>query len=118
MAARPQDLGLLGDADQAADRRPEQDTDAVRRGTTPSTPASVQASCAAPSAISTHRSIRRASFGGATVAGSKPFTSAAIRTGKSLASNAPIVSTPLRPATAAAQDEGTSLPSGVIAPSP
>jgi hypothetical protein len=37
---------------------------------------------------------------------------------KSLASNRVIGPTPERPASSAAQLEGTSLPSGVIAPSP
>ena len=50
--------------------------------------------------------------------GSKPLTSAAMRTGKSLASNASIQSTPLRPATAASQVDCASSPSGVTAPRP
>ena len=50
--------------------------------------------------------------------GSKSFTSAATRTGNSLASNARIQSIPLRPATADSQVEGASLPSGVTAPRP
>ena len=49
---------------------------------------------------------------------SKSLTSAATRTGKSLASNERIQSIPLRPATAASQVERASLPSGVTAPSP
>jgi hypothetical protein len=50
--------------------------------------------------------------------GSKPFTSAAIRTGKPLASNVSMKRTPLLPATAASQVERASLPIGVIAPIP
>ena len=69
----------------------------TRAGSTPLSPASRHASCAAPSARSTFRSIRRASFGGATDVGSKPFTSAAIRTGNSLGSKAWMKSTPLSP---------------------
>jgi hypothetical protein len=51
-------------------------------------------------------------------AGSKSLTSAAMRTGYSLASNALMKSMPLRPATAASQVDRQSLPSGVMAPSP
>ena len=51
-------------------------------------------------------------------AGSKSLTSAAMRTGYSLASNALMKSMPLRPATAASQVDRQSLPSGVTAPSP
>ncbi len=90
----------------------------TRAGSRPLTAASFQASCAAPKASSTLRSIRRASFGGATAAGSKPFTSPAIRTGNSLASKASMKSTPLSPATAARHVDGASSPIGVIAPSP
>ena len=64
------------------------------------------------------RSSLRASFGGTTPAGSKSLTSAATRTGNPLASNERIQSMPLRPATAASQVDGASLPSGVTAPSP
>ncbi len=46
-----------------------------------SSPASVHASFAAATAIRTLRSIRRTSLTGPTVSGSKPFTSAAMRTG-------------------------------------
>jgi hypothetical protein len=52
------------------------------------------------------------------VAGSKPFTSPAIRTGNSLASKLSMKPIPLSPATAAAHVEGASSPIGVIAPSP
>ena len=90
----------------------------TRAGSTPLRPPSRQASCAAPSASRTLRSIRRPSFGGATEAGSKPFTSPAIRTGNSLASKAWMKSMPLSPATAARHVEGASSPIGVIAPSP
>ena len=87
-------------------------------GSAPFTEASRHASCAAPSASRTLRSIRRASLGGATDDGSKPFTSPAIRTGKPLVSKPWMKSTPLSPATAACQVEGASRPIGVIAPSP
>ena len=49
---------------------------------------------------------------------SKPLISPAIRTGKSLGSNAWMKSTPLLPASAARHVEGASSPSGVIAPTP
>ena len=57
-------------------------------------------------------------LGDATVVGSKPFTSAATRTGNADASNVWIQSTPLRPASALSHDVATSLPIGVTAPSP
>ena len=66
----------------------------------------------------TFRSRRLASFGEATCDGSKSFTSAAIRTGNSLASKARMKSIPLSPATAARHVDGASPPSGVTAPSP
>ena len=87
-------------------------------GSTPSSPASSQASCAAATARRTLRSIRRASFGGTSSPGSKPRTSAAIRTGYSEASNASIHPTPLRPDTAESQVDGASSPIGVTAPRP
>ncbi len=90
----------------------------TRAGSRPFTPESRHASCAAPSASRTFRSIRRASFGGATVAGSKPLTSPAILTGNSLASKVSMKPIPLSPATAARQVDGASSPIGVIAPRP
>ena len=75
-------------------------------------PASSTASCAAASASSTFRSSRRASFGGTTRASSKSLTSAAMRTGKPLASKARMKSMPLRPATADSHVDGASLPTG------
>ena len=50
--------------------------------------------------------------------GSKPFTSAAIRTGSPSVSNVEIQSIPLSPASAARQVDGASSPSGVTAPIP
>ena len=94
-AAVAQDVGLLDDPDDAADRRAEDDPDAVRVEAVQ--PASASASCAAASANRTLRSIRRASFGGASPVGSKSFTSAAMRTGNPLASNAWMKSIPLSP---------------------
>src|SRR5215210_5474494 len=91
----------------------------TRFGSKPLRPASSIASLPAATASTTLRSRRRASFGETTSAGgSKSFTSAAMRTADSLASNAVIQSMPLRPATAASQVAGASLPSGVTAPSP
>ena len=87
-------------------------------GSNPFRPASPTASLAAATAKRTFRSSLRASFGGTTPAGSKSLTSAATRTGNSLASNERIQSMPLRPSTAARHVEGASLPSGVTAPSP
>ena len=85
---------------------------------TPSTPESATASRAAPSERRTFRSSLRASLGPATWLGSKSFTSAAIRTGNSLASKALMKSMPLSPATAARHVDGASPPIGVTAPSP
>src|SRR4051812_36469791 len=90
----------------------------TRYGSKPFRPASATASLAAPSASTTLRSNRRSSFGGASPAGSKSFTSAATRTGNPSASNARIQSIPLSPATAARQVSGAVLPTGVIAPRP
>jgi hypothetical protein len=84
----------------------------------PSSPASATASLAAPSERRTFRSSLRASFGEATWVGSKSFTSAAIRTGNSLASKERMKSMPLWPATAARHVDGASAPIGVTAPSP
>ena len=84
----------------------------------PSSPASPTASRAAASASRTFRSSLRTSFGEATPVGSKSFTSAAIRTGNPLASNARMKSTPLSPATAERHVVRASLPIGVTAPSP
>ena len=90
----------------------------TRSGSKPSRPASSRASRAAASASSTLRSSLRASFADAAVSGSNPLTSAAIRTGKPLASKWLMKSTPLSPARAARHVDGTSLPIGVTAPSP
>src|SRR5262249_9399651 len=73
---------------------------------------------ACPIASRTLRSSLRTSFAEATCVASKSLTSAAIRTEKSLASNALIQSMPLWPATAVLQVDGASSPSGVIAPTP
>src|SRR5204863_10114775 len=89
-----------------------------RIGSNPSSAASDMASLAAPSESRTFRSSFRTSFGDATDDGSKPFTSAATRTGKPSASNERIQSIPDSPATAARQVDGASLPSGVTAPRP
>src|SRR6266542_389093 len=83
-----------------------------------SSAASSTPSRAAASDNSTLRSSLRTFFGDATVVGSKSFTSAAIRTGNSLASNERMKSTPLRPATAASQVDRASFPTGVTAPRP
>jgi hypothetical protein len=90
----------------------------TRAGSKPSSRASATASRAAPSASTTLRSNLRSSFGDATVVWSQSFTSAATRTGYSLASKARMKSMPLSPASAARHVEGASLPSGVIAPRP
>ena len=96
----------------------EPKTTPKRAGSSTTAPESAKASRAACTARTTLRSSFRASFGVTTLAGSKSFTSAAIRTGNSLASNAWMKSIPLRPSTAACQVDGASLPSGVTAPSP
>src|SRR3989442_8088192 len=90
----------------------------TRAGSKPSSFASSTASFAAASESTTLRASWRTSFGEAAVAGSKPFTSAAMRTGKALASKDLMKSMPLRPATAASQVERASFPIGVIAPRP
>ena len=90
----------------------------TRAGSKPFRRASSTASFAAPSASRTLRSSLRTSFGEATPLGSKSFTSAAIRTGKPLASNERMKSIPLSPASAARHVEGASLPIGVTAPRP
>src|SRR2546430_4049074 len=91
----------------------EPSTMPTRVGSNPSSLASSTASFAAHTASSTLRSSRRASLIGTTPDGSNSFTSAATRTGNSLASNERIQSIPLRPSTAACHVEGASLPSGV-----
>src|SRR4051812_14932676 len=90
----------------------------TRCGSNPFRPESASASLAAPSASTTFRSSRRNSFGFASPAGSKSFTSAATRTGSPPASKARIQSIPLRPSTAARQVSGAVFPTGVTAPSP
>ena len=75
-----------------------------------SSPASATASVAAASASRTFRSSLRTSLIDATVVGSKSLTSAAIRTGKALASNERMKSIPLRPATAASHVARASRP--------
>src|SRR5919204_6036190 len=90
----------------------------TRAGSKPSRRASSTASRAARSASKTLRSSFRTSRGDATSLGSKSFTSAAIRTGKPLASKERMKSIPLSPASAARQVDGTSFPIGVTAPRP
>ena len=82
-AARPalaHHLGLLHDPEEAADRACRRGSRPVPGSCTPSSAASATASRAAASASRTFRSSLRASLCEATVLGSKPFTSAAIRT--------------------------------------
>ena len=90
----------------------------TRFGSKPFSPASPIASRPAPRARRTFRSSFRTSLAEATCVASKSLTSAAMRTGASLASNDRIQSMPLSPATAARQVDGASFPSGVTAPSP
>src|SRR3954471_6832827 len=90
----------------------------TRLGSKPFMFASVIASRAAPSASRTLRSSLRASFADATWVASKSLTSAATRTGKSLASKALIQSIPLSPATAVRHVDGASSPRGEIVPTP
>ncbi len=109
---------LLDDADDAADRRADEDAgaggvDARRR------PRRAHASRAAASASRTLRSSRRASFGPTTDSGSKPLhlggdpDREVARVERTRSSP-----TPLRPATAASHVDCASSPSGVTAPSP
>ena len=98
-AVRPalaQHVGLLHDPEQPADRGAEHDPDA-RRVEAVRAPRPRPPPCAEASASRTFRSSLRASLAETTVVGSKPLTSAAIRTGKPSVSNAPMKSTPLRP---------------------
>src|SRR5205085_8551581 len=62
--------------------------------------------------------VRRTSFGDMAWAGSKSFTSAAMLTGKPLASKERITSTPLRPETRESHIDPASFPTGVTAPTP
>ena len=80
--------------------------------------ASAAASSAAETAKCTSFQVRRTSFAGIAFDGSKSLTSAAMLTGKSVASNDRITSTPLCPATSASQVDRRSFPTGVTAPSP
>jgi hypothetical protein len=86
-----------------------------RRG---GSPASASASAVATSASCVQRSVRRISFRSRTEDGSNPWTSPAIRLPIRRGSKAPIVRTPERPSMRFCQKLGTSLPSGVTAPSP
>ena len=83
-----------------------------------SSPASSSACRPASTASKTLRSSRRASFGETISGGSKPLTSAATRTGNSLASKDWMKSIPLSPASAALHVEGVSSPSGLTVPIP
>src|SRR5437899_5528279 len=65
-----------------------------------------------------NRSFRRASFLSMKLAGSNPFTSPAMRQGKSLASKRVIGPTPLLPAIAASHVCWVPMPSGVTRPMP
>ena len=114
--ALAEDVVLLRDSGQPADRRADDDPDsvgvgAVHRGVAPC----LLRGAEREQDVAVHP---RASLGGATDDGSKPFTSPAIRTGKPLVSKPWMKSTPLSPATAACQVDGASRPIGVIAPSP
>ena len=117
MTALAEHLVLREHAHDAADRGPDEDARPVADRPLRA-PESAHASRAAATARTTLRSSLRASFGPTTASGSNPFTSDAIRTGKSLASNAWIQSMPLLPATAASHVDGASSPSDVTAPRP
>ena len=65
-----------------------------------------------------NRSFRRASFLSMKLAGSNPFTSPAMRQGRSLASKRVIGPTPLLPAIAASHVCWVPMPSGVTRPIP
>ena len=99
-AVRPalaQDLVLLEDPADTADGRAEDDADAHRiEAVQARVPDRLAARRRATSR--TLRSSLRTSFGDATRLGSKSFTSAAIRTGRPVASKARIQSIPLSPA--------------------
>ena len=81
-------------------------------------PASSIAWRAAATASWLKRLIRRACLKSIQSRGSKPLTSAAMRTSKSLASNWVIGATPETPSVRLRQNVATSLPMGVIAPRP
>ena len=83
-----------------------------------SRPASATASLAAAMPKWMKRLMRRAILGFMATDGSKPLTSAAMRTSRSEASKCVMGPPPLLPATALAQKVGWSLPMGVTAPRP
>ena len=85
-------------------------------------PASAKACAAATSAKRCERLANLSSLRSPTArsssASSRPLTSAAMRTGKPLASKLAMRAAPLRPASSAAQVLATSLPTGVTRPRP
>ena len=93
-------------------------TTPTRRGSSTLSSASRAASIAAATPKWTSLAVRRTSLALIAAAGSKPFTSAAMLTGKASASNARMTSTPLRPDTSASHVEAASFPTGVTAPTP
>ena len=116
VAALAEDVVLLEDADDAADRGPDEDPgarriDALDAGVRPRLARGGDRENDVP--LEPARVLRPDD-----ASGSNPFTSEAMRTGKSLASNERIQSTPLVPATAASQVDRASSPSGVTAPRP
>src|SRR5215472_13910925 len=88
-----------------------------RSGSTCGLPASAHASRAATMASCSHRSSRRACTRSSTVAGSTA-EGAAICTGRSGAQSSGSLRAPLRPASSDSHVEGTSPPTGEIAPRP
>src|SRR6516165_5058184 len=88
-----------------------------RSGSTSGLPASAHASRAATMASCSHRSSRRACTRSSTVAGSTA-EGAAICTGRSGAQSSGSLRAPLRPASSDSHVEGTSPPTGEIAPRP
>src|SRR5947209_17078562 len=90
----------------------------AREGSISPIPESRAASIAAATPYWTSRPVLRTSFACMASVGSNPFTSAAMLTGYSLASNLVISTTPLCPATRFDQVVGTSFPTGVTAPRP
>ena len=92
-------LVLLDDPEQPADRGPEEHADPA--GLVSAVERRVVDRLRRGAEREQRRSgrARRASFGPTTDAGSKPLTSAAIRTGNPLVSNVAMKSIPLRPAT-------------------
>ena len=109
---------LLLDGPEAADAGADDGAERSGSSFAMSRPESFIAMSAAASANWMNRSFRRASLRSMNFVGSKPFTSPAMRVGNVDASNRVIGPMPLLPATIAAQDSSTPIPTGETRPRP